>query len=141
MGKAINKYTFYDSGFHGDEYLTKIVKALMTDCDLFIETGTNVATTTAYVSKRFPQVLCFSCEPDDRAYKEAVKNTKNLPNVNIFNETSQNFINRFEKMNLFRKNAVFWLDAHDNNFEWPLKSEVGFITSKFQNFKILIDDF
>jgi hypothetical protein len=35
---------------------------------------------------------------------------------------------------------MYWLDAHDYGFRWPLYDELRFITSEFSTAIILIDD-
>jgi len=135
--------TFFNVGFHGDKYLLELARLLLKDADLFIETGTNVGSTLAYVARTYPHLRCISCEPDLAAFVEAIKNTNKLPNVFLFNEPSQQFmahlVSRFGP--LLNGRVVFWLDAHGYGFEWPLREEVAFITSHFDSANILIDDF
>ena len=135
--------TFLNEGFHGDKYLLQFVDAIISDCDYFIETGTNVGSTLSYVARTYPDIQCFSCEPDKPSFDEAFKNTSQHNNVEIFNESSQDFIRRIEtdKKDLFDKKVLFWLDAHGYGFEWPLKEEIAFITNNFKKAYILIDDF
>ena len=139
----MGKVTFYKMGFHGDQYLQKIVDGVIQNCDCFIETGTNVGSTLSYVARTYPYLNCLSCEPRLQAFQQALKNTKGLQNVKIYNETSQNFMKRIETQHeyLVKKNAFFFLDAHGPGFKWPLKEEIAFITKKFKAFYILIDDF
>jgi len=136
-------YGFMPIGFHGDHYLLDVVSALIGRVDVFIETGANVGSTLAYVAKTFPGLPCYSCEPDAEAYRRALENTNNLPNVHLFNELSQDFINliKTKYSDLFTKQALFWLDAHGYGFQWPLKDEIAFITRNFPAAYILIDDF
>lgn len=134
---------FLDTGFHGDAYLLKFVDLLLRDCECFIETGTNVGSTLAYVARTYPNVQCVSCEPDKEAFDEAKRHTEKLANVRLFNMLSQNFIAMIRKdmHGLFGKKALFWLDAHGYGFKWPLKEELRFITENFRSGYILIDDF
>ena len=134
---------FFNVGFHGDKYLMELAGHLLKDANLFIETGTNVGTTLAYVARTFSNVRCISCEPDLPSFVEAVKHTNSLPNVFLFNESSQQFITNLPSRfgALLNGRAVFWLDAHGYGFEWPLREEVAFITSNFESAYILIDDF
>ena len=134
---------FYDKGFHGDSYLIELVDFLIRDSDYFIETGTNVGSTLAYIAGNYPMMKCLSCEPDKSAFDEAVKNVNGLSNVLVYNMTSQEFINHLmkEKIAIFKKKCLFWLDAHGYGFRWPLKDEIKFITSNFKHGYILIDDF
>ncbi len=134
---------FLDIGFHGDTYLLELANCLLKDSDLFIETGTNVGTTLAYVAQTHPHIRCVSCEPDMPSFVEGVKNTNSLSNVFLFNESSQQFIQGLQSRfgALLNGRAVFWLDAHGYGFDWPLREEVAFITSNFESAYILIDDF
>src|SRR5215216_2479540 len=136
-------YGFMSVGFHGDRYLLDVVSTLGNHVDAFIETGSNVGTTLAYVARTFPGLDCYSCEPDPEAYRRALENTHNLANAHLFNELSQDFINILKKdyKDLFTKQVLFWLDAHSYGFQWPLKEEISFITNNFPAAYILIDDF
>jgi hypothetical protein len=128
------------TGFHGDRYLLDLVNYLLGKVSVFIETGTNVAATLEYVAKRYPDTKCFSCEPAKRPFQLAKKYTKNLSNVILTNESSQQFFARIEK-DLCAKPTLFWLDAHGRGFKWPLLEEVRFITNNFTKGLVLIDDF
>lgn len=136
---------FFEVGFHGDIYLLSIVDYLFSkEVTQFIETGSNVGSTLAFVGSKFPKVSCLSCEPDVSAFSEALKNTQHLDNVNLFNQLSQDFL--ADLLNtpqnpIFSKKTLFWIDAHGYGFEWPLKEEVNFILNRFPNCYILIDDF
>lgn len=134
----------YDVGFHGDEYLLSLVDSIMKTVKVFIETGTNVGSTLAYVARTYPHVTCLSCEPVKEAYKKAVNNTRSSSNVSIYNETSNQFFERLEQQYVYlfkNKETMFWLDAHGYGYKWPLKQEIAFITAKFEGAYVLIDDF
>lgn len=131
-------------GFHGDLYLLAIVDHLAASADFFVETGTNTGITLSYFARRFPDITCLSCEPDaDRALPLARERTSGLENVEIFAETSQALLRRFERdyRSLFSQRGLFWLDAHGPGFDWPLRDEVRFIFERFNRGSILIDDF
>lgn len=138
-----SRFIFFDVGFHGDLYLLELVNLLLGQCNYFIETGANVGSTCAYVARKFSHIQCFSCEPDVQAFQYAKKNTANLANLVLYNETSQEFFSRFQKQyaNMLKENLLFWLDAHGEGFAWPLKEEMTFITQNFPKAYILIDDF
>lgn len=143
QGKENGRFQFYEVGFHGDRYLIELVDFLVGQVDYFVETGTNVGTTLSFIARRHPELTCLSCEPDPKAFAEAARHTEGLTNVTIFNELSQTFIKRIEEQYayLFDENVLFWLDAHGWGFEWPLKDELRFITTRFKKGLILIDDF
>lgn len=141
--KQREKSPLLEKGFHCDEHLLKLVDFLMRDRECFIETGTNVGSTLAYVARTYPNVQCVSCEPDKDAFDEAKRHTEKLANVKLFNMLSQDFIAMIKKdrPELFGKKPLFWLDAHGYGFNWPLKDELRFITENFRSGYILIDDF
>lgn len=138
-----SRYKFFDAGFHGDEYLLALVDSLAQKATCFIETGANVGSTLAYVARAYPQVTCISCEPDEKAFKLALQNTSNLPNVTVTNATSQEFLEEIaaKPAQFFDQTPLFWLDAHGYGFRWPLKEEVAFFTTRFHGGYILVDDF
>lgn len=140
---AARSFDFYNEGFHGDRYLLELVDHLIKNCSLFIETGTNVGSTLAYVAKKYPAIQCLSCEPDGDAYGEAVKNTHGLLNVTLYNATSQEFMDIIarERKDVFGEKGFFWLDSHGYGFQWPLREEISFITTHFGAAYILVDDF
>jgi hypothetical protein len=137
------RFSFYEIGFHGDRYLLQLVDLILENCGYFIETGTNVGSTLAYVARTYPHIECLSCEPDFQAFQYAVKNTTGLSNVSIYNETSQVFLKRIAQHHtyLLAGNVSFWLDAHGYGFKWPLRDELAFITTTFNAAYVLIDDF
>ena len=142
-GDSVRRCDFLEVGFHGDQYPFQLVDLIIRHCSYFVETGTNVGSTLACVARKYPHIHCLSCEPNSRAFQQALKNTKNLPNASIFNQTSQKFFRciEIECSYLFNQNILFWLDAHGHGFKWPLKEELSFITEKFKRAYILIDDF
>lgn len=141
QGRQISN--FVDTGFHGDEYLLKLAHHLVANSSVFIETGANVGSTLAYVARNYPELRCFSCEPDNTAYEAAMKNAGTFPNVSLLHGTSEEFISYLDENEdwIFSEPCFFWLDAHGYGFEWPLKDELKFITQKFKTGYILIDDF
>lgn len=141
--KPSERFKFYDVGFHGDKNLLDIIDAIAPTCRYFIETGTNVGSSLAYVARKFPHLQCYSCEPDLEAFEHAVRNVQEMTNVQVFNHSSQEFIAHLENehQTAFGQTTMFWLDAHGYGFKWPLREEVAFITSHFRSVYILIDDF
>jgi hypothetical protein len=132
----------FDVGFHGDKYLLNLVGSIISNCEFFIETGCNIGSTLIYVAKEYPQIICYSTEPNAHAFKLAKKNTNNFVNVKLFNENSISFLNLLEEYkDIFSSKVLFWLDAHGYGYDWQLKNEIQFITSRFNHAYILIDDF
>jgi FkbM family methyltransferase len=140
---ATRQSQFIDVGFHGDEHLLGLSRHIAGKSKIFIETGSNVGSTLAYVAKNNPQIRCLSCEPDRSAFEQASANAGKYANVALFNGTSQQFIEHLtkHKPEIFSEQCFFWLDAHGYGFEWPLKKELEFITGRFNSAYVLIDDF
>lgn len=132
-----------DVGFHGDRYLLDLVGCLFQHCQAFIETGANVGTTASYVGRTFPHVPSYSCEPDPTAFATASENTKDLSQVQIFNQLSPDFLYSLhqEHPELVPQTNLYWLDAHGYGFQWPLNDEVRYVTETLSSGCILIDDF
>lgn len=140
---AADKLVFCETGFHSDRYLLDLVDQISSRCEYFIETGTNVGSTLAYMARLYPKMQCLSCEPDTEAYKQSIVNTEGQNNIVLYNETSQDFIIRLKREynHLFDKEVMFWLDAHGYGFKWPLMEELAFITAEFKSGYVFIDDF
>lgn len=130
-----------NKGFHGDEYLLELVHTLIPFVDTFVETGTYNGNTVVYTACTYPWIRCLSCEPDPNHFRFAIANTIHLPNVTVYNETSQEFMHRFKDRGVRSDRTLFWLDAHGFGFDWPLRQEVAFITNYFKSALVLIDDF
>lgn len=130
-------------GFHGDQYLIKLVEHIAQSVSLFFETGTHVGSTLKYFAGRFPKIECFSCEPHEAAYQVALQDTQELSNVHIFNLKSSEFIKIIvNEYSLSREALIFcWLDSHGGPYPWELKKEVQFFTRYFNQGFLLIDDF
>lgn len=134
---------FLDVGFHGDKYLIELVFAAARRCEQFIETGTNVGSSLVYLAKNFPQLPCYSCDPDKESCNFARQQAAALPHVQIENEASPQFLHLLAKKQpgLCGRETLCWLDSHGYGFCWPLKEEVEFITNRFESACIFIDDF
>lgn len=143
LSTATSRFKFLPVGFHGDRYLLDVVDALAQDAEVFVETGTNVGSTLAYFARTYPHIPCLSCEPDAEAFQHARKNVSGLPNIKLYNQTSQQFLETLREKHgdIFQKKVLFWLDAHGYGFQWPLKEELAFISGNFPHAFILIDDF
>lgn len=132
---------FINVGFHGDEYLIKVIDECCKDVTQFVETGTNVGSTLHYFALKYQNIQCFSCEPHLESYALAKSKINNLNNVIIKNIISPDFLHQCLSEKMYAKNTVFWLDSHGYGFTWPLKEEIEFITDKFETGYIFIDDF
>jgi len=130
-------------GFHGDEFLLRVVDKLARKADYFIETGTNIGITLNYVARTYPKLRCLSCEPNPEAARHATQLVQDCENATVFTESSQRFMQRLakNKESLFNHVTMFWLDAHGHGFTWPLREEIAFISKNIKKGFILIDDF
>mgnify|MGYP001818462115 FL=1 len=74
-------------GFHADTYLLKLVDLLVEHGKVthFIETGTYEGRTLSYFGGRYPDISCYSCEPDPERSKIATNKCASLPNIRIYN--------------------------------------------------------
>ena len=129
-------------GFHGDRYLLDLIEQFLAETMAFIETGTNVGTTTNYVASHYPHLQVYSCEPDKRAYAKAQETTASDTNVHLYNQLSPEFLYQLhaEKPHLLKTRNLYWLDAHDYGFQWPLHDEIRHITETLPSAIILVDD-
>ncbi len=134
----------FDKGFHGDTYLLGLVDEVIKQIQPahFIETGTNVGTTARYVARTYPQLQIHSCEPDGMVFAKAQETVRGCPNAHLYNQPSPDFLYKlYEQQPAIASSLnLFWLDAHDYGFEWPLKDELAFISQQHTQAAILIDD-
>ena len=144
---ATRSLTPVPKGFHGDRFLLELVDALVDrvgpTTGTFVETGSNVGSTLGYVARRFPALACLSCEPDPDAHAAAVEHACIRADVELFQETSQEFLVRLARDRAGIESApiLAWLDAHDYGYEWPLRDEVTYFTERFESGYLLVDDF
>ncbi len=130
-------------GFHGDTYLLALVDSILARCECFIETGTHVGTTLAYVARTHRHLTCLSCEPNDELRRSAEQATARYDNATILPMTSQEFLKVYGQRypDVPRRRVFFWLDAHGDGFDWPLREEVQHVTRTYPSAYMMIDDF
>jgi len=130
-------------GFHGDEYLLRLVDSIIPHCDSFIETGCNVGSTASFVARMYPELRVSSCEPDPKAFDVAERTLEPHTNATVVNEPSPGFLHALfdAEPGLRQECSLCWLDAHGYGFQWPLAKEVAFLTSRCDSGFLLIDDF
>lgn len=131
------------SGFHGDRYLHRLADSLLSDADVFVETGSNVGSTALWVLRRYPGLAVRSCEPHPQSLERARANLASHPRARVSGRPSPAFLRELLDGGEIPRagRAVFWLDAHGGGFEWPLADEVALLTSELDSGRILIDDF
>lgn len=134
---------FNELGFHGDKHLIDIASHSLSNAAQFIETGSNVGSTLYFVAKNFPNIKAYSCEPDKAAFEFTAKKIAEFKNVKLSQQLSPEMIYDITRKDpsILEKTTVFWLDAHEYGYKWPLKEEIAYITNNFKNGFIFIDDF
>ena len=140
---AQQSFDFSPIGFHGDRYLMEMAGSCLLQVEQFIETGANVGSTFCYVAKQNTHLHAYSCEPGKEAFEHVRKNARPYNNTSLFNTSSIPMLKNLvqDDPDIVNRDTVFWLDAHGNGFQWPLREEVAFITSHFTCAYIFIDDF
>jgi hypothetical protein len=118
--------------------VVKLIKDLEIDC--IIETGTFKGTTTAFLSKTFPNIDIYTIEVDSKNIVEANENLKSHTNISLMYGSSEVVLERLLP-NLKEKRILFYLDAHWEEY-WPLLDEFEAIRKTHKdNCCIVIDDF
>lgn len=125
--------------FRGDTYLLDTVRQIMEGAEVFVETGAFYGITTAFMAKEYPGVQCYSCEIHDGHFREAIERTAGLNNCKIVKEDSVDFL--LGLINLKKLKTVFWIDAHEFGFGWPLLKEIEIISQNWESAFVIIDDF
>lgn len=113
---------------------------------IWIETGTFMGRTTAFLASKFP--LVHTIEPSNYCLKIARINLNNFKNIIFHEGTSEECLQVI--LNDINKDVCFWLDGHFSggiSFEaetfTPIKNELATIERNLKNFKsvvICIDD-
>lgn len=129
-------------GFHGDQYLLNLNHFLLSECETYVETGARRGVTLKYVIDSYDDLRCFACEPDEDFYSVLEDKVGHLEDCNIYKQKSQSITpNVLERDELNQGLTFFFLDAHGNGFQWPLKQEINQISKHMDEAIILVDDF
>ena len=108
--------------------------------EAFIETGLFRGGTPTIIRSWFPTVKIYEIEINGEFYNYGKELFQDDPNTEIFLSDSKKYleqnIEKFQKYN----NPLFFLDAHWDPNNWPLRQEINHIC-KLQSPIILIDDF
>jgi hypothetical protein len=132
----------YETPFHNDLFMMKIMIKCLENTEYFIETGLFFGYTSYFVAKNFSNINCYSCEINPDYFNIAKNNIGKLNNLIIELNKSPDALynlNKYYNDLIFNKNVLFWLDAHW--FSNPLNDEIDYITKNFKKFTIFIDDF
>lgn len=129
-------------GFHGDRYLLSLADAALRRVNNFIETGSNLGNTAVYVGRTHPGVRVISCEPGAGPFHVASTRAATLPNVDIREEPSPEFLERLFgcEPEILEQRNLFYLDAHGYGFYWPVWDEIAMLTERFESALVLVDD-
>src|ERR1700733_9721227 len=114
------------------------------NCAYFIETGTYLGETPAYLQSQFSKI--FTIELDDNLFKAATSRLSHFSNVECLQGDSQDVLKRIVPQ--LDKQAMFWLDGHYSGtgtakgiVSAPLLEELQIIgSSKIKDHVIVIDD-
>src|SRR5262249_47346298 len=106
----------------------------------FVETGTYLGHTAAYVGRQVPEIPIFTCEIDPRLFRRTRAHLAKFANVEVRNQSSPKFLDQLLRIGSLGSMPIFWLDAHWYSY-WPLRDELSIITSAPQPSVIIIDDF
>lgn len=112
----------------------------------WVETGTYLGTTTAFLASRATKVI--SIEPEPTLFANAVERFRDCSNVTILNGVSETLMPTV--VNSLTGNVAFWLDGHysaGNTFkgalDTPIVEELAAIGDALANWgqvAVLIDD-
>lgn len=141
--------TFYTTARIGAEGLTDgggpfgfdVTKALLLDAIIetggvrtFVETGSFVGDTSAYIARMYPSLSIQTCELDDRWWAIASHRLRPYGNVTLHHDDSGSYL---RKLDLDPGSTLFYLDAHWDAERWPLAAELEAVGDAL----VVIDDF
>lgn len=126
--------------WHGDPTLERLIVDVVERGrpDAFVETGSHMGWTSAWVAERWPKLAVRTVEVDGDYYGKARDNLAPFSNAEIAHGHSVRFLSDLE-LALSLGTPLFWLDAH-----WwppvPLRDECK-IVSRLERYICIIDDF
>lgn len=110
------------------------------ESDLFLETGFFRGSTTTVVRSWFKDISIFEIEINPVYCKYGNEIFRNDPNTKIILSDSKLFLKNNISMFSDNNNPLFYLDAHWDPKNWPLRDEISSI-SELESPIIVIDDF
>lgn len=125
---------------NGQRYRQLIFNRLLRlGVDAIVETGAYLGTSTAFFARQGLPV--YSCELSESYLAAAIVQTANFPNVSLYLQDSRTFLRALAEDRAIDINFPFvYLDAHWNN-DLPLADEIAIITSRWNRYAIMVDDF
>ena len=107
---------------------------------VIVETGTNLGTTTEYLSKQ-SQLPIYTVESIPRYYYCSKFRLRRFTDIHLFLNDSRAFLERLSHDVFFPKERVlFYLDSHWQE-DLPLREEVAIIAKSWPESVIIVDDF
>ncbi len=128
--------------FHGDPQYQGMVDELLGSLQVtdFVETGSFLGRSTAFVAQRWPGVQVHSTEINAGFFQTAQRRLGEMPNVHLHHCHSVQFITDLIQSGRLGELPVFFLDAHWEE-DWPLPRELELIRQGCERAIIIIDDF
>jgi len=132
-----------NTGFHGDAFLITAIMTAMQNATQFVESGTHLGDTLEFMASCFPTKRCVSCEIGQSKFQAAHKRLSDKNNVFLVPEASPKFLKLLKTCvpSFVHSKTCFWLDAHLEGVQLPIREELASITSQFSDYQIFIDDF
>lgn len=128
--------------WHADPKLEQFVIDLFekTKPAQFVETGSHMGWTSAWIAERFPHLPVYTVEVTEHYYHLARENLAPYPNASVSHDSSPDFLKKlFPLLSVGAAPTIFWLDAH-----WyppvPLRKECE-IVAQLDRYICLLDDF
>ncbi len=128
--------------FHGDPQYQGMVTHLLNQLPVsdFIETGTFLGRSTAFVARRWPDLKVHSVEINPDFHLTASRRLAGLTNVSLNHSHSVQFLTDLIQNRRLGELPVFYLDAHWEE-DWPLPTELDLIRQGCPQAIIVLDDF
>lgn len=131
--------------FHNDSILQQFLISIMDyfQISYFFETGTFRGDSLIWLANKVPSIRAISCENDEFFYNRVVHRLSKLDmqsRVELIYGSSPLAIGQSFEKGLLLEPALFWLDAHWNDY-WPLLDELDQIFKLFKRSIVVIDDF
>lgn len=126
--------------WHNDPNLERFIRHIIETVkpDRWVETGTHMGWTSAWVATHYPDLPLYTVEVDPEFHRKSVENLAQWPQVHVAHGSSPEFLERLLPM-LRTGTTIFWLDAH-----WwppvPLRRECKIVAS-LDRYVALLDDF
>jgi predicted O-methyltransferase YrrM len=128
-------------GFNGQCHRKAIFDELLSrySFELIVETGTWIGNTTGYMAE-VSGLPIWSAELDPRFAALARMRLKQFDRVTIEQCDSRTFLKKLADSTLRHAFPFFYLDAHWNK-DLPLHDEIRLISTTWEKFVVMIDDF